>query len=296
MEQRTDEWFSARRGRVTASMTGAILGNSPWMTREDAMRSLVRSWHGAESEFTGNVATAYGTYHEAGALMEYMMETGNAVTQVGLIIREEWAGASPDGLVGLVGGLEIKCPFKFRHAGRDDQPPAEFVPIAGQPHYHDQVQFSLWVCERAWWDFWQWAPNMTPMLERVMPCSKWRTKSLPKLKAFWDDFVIEREDPKLSARHLEPKRVQVETPEAARILAEYDELVEAIDNATDRKKELLASLVKLARDRDAEICGRNLTHVSREGSVAYAKVVKEHLPKLDLEPYRGAGSSYWVLK
>ena len=59
MEQRSKEWFKARKGRVTGSMVGAVLNINPWMSANDAMRSMVRAFHGAESEFRGNIATEY---------------------------------------------------------------------------------------------------------------------------------------------------------------------------------------------------------------------------------------------
>jgi putative phage-type endonuclease len=295
LEQRTPEWHAARRGRITASMVGAILGHSPWQTREDAMRTLVRAWHNAPSEFTGNVATKYGEHYEEHALADYVMQTGNAVTSEGFVTREHWAGASPDGLIGLVGGIEIKCPYKFRYSKPEDMPAAEFLPLAEQPHYYDQVQFSLWVCERAWWDFWQWAPYLEPELERITPDSKWRTKNLPKLKDFYEEFLFERDLPE-AQKYLDPQRVVIDTPLALQRLAEYDDLIEAIERAEERKKELLAFFVEMAKDRNAVIGGRNLTKVERAGAVSYAKVVKEHLPTLDLEPYRGKPSEYWQLK
>jgi putative phage-type endonuclease len=306
LEQRSPEWHSARKGRITASMVGAILGHSPWMTRDDAMRSMVRAWHGAESEFSGNVATQYGQFHEPHALADYIAQTGNAVEQVGFITREDWegasvtredwAGCSPDGLIGLTGGLEIKCPYKFRHAQIGDMPTPKFSSIYEQPHYYDQVQFSLWICEREFWDFWQWAPDLTPALERVTPDTAWRLHNIPRLRKFHREFMTVVHDTELSALHLEPRRFEIDTPEAFRLLTEYEELAEAIDNAEQRKKEILAQMVKMAGERDALICGRRLTRTERAGSISYGKIVKEHLPDLDLERYRGKPSAYWGLK
>jgi putative phage-type endonuclease len=299
LEQRSPEWHSARVGRITASMVGAILGHSQWMTRDDAMRSMVRAWHGAEPEFTGNVATQYGTFHEEYALADYIAQTGNAVEQVGFITREDWAGCSPDGLIGLTGGLEIKCPYKFRHAKPDDMPKPEFAFLADQPHYADQVQFSLWVCERAFWDFWQWSPHLRPTLARALPDAVWRSRNLPRLRQFHAEFLDIVHSPELSALYLEPRRFEIDTPEAFRLLTEYEELSEAIDNAEARKKELLAQLVTMAGERNALICGRKLTKTERAGSISYGKIVKQHLPDLSEEQllaYRGKPSAYWGLK
>ena len=298
-EQRTPEWHEERRGRITASLAGAILGHSPWMDHDDAMRTLVRAWHRAPSEFTGNIATDYGNTHEEGAIIEYQMESGNAVEKSGLVMKEDWAGASPDGLIGLVGGLEVKCPFGKRKASASEDA-LTFKSLADQPHYEDQVQFSMWVCERAWWDFYQWSPSRgdgsdNTAWERVKPCSKWRSRNLPKLKEFYEDFLTEREMP-FAQKYLEARRVEIDSKAAAALLEEHDELAEAIDLATERKKEILAALVHMAGSRDASICGRNLTSVEREGAVSYSKAIKALLPDADLEPYRGKPSQYWLLK
>jgi putative phage-type endonuclease len=287
MEQKSTEWFAARKGRVTASIVGAILGVAPYMTRAEAMRRMVRDAHGAESEFTGNIATEYGTRNEAWALTEYMMETGNAVEAVGFITRDDWAGCSPDGLIGEEGGLEIKCPFGLRK----DKTPA-FKSIFDQPHYFDQVQFSIWVTNRSWWNFYQWSPNGTSM-EKVMWSGSWQDQNLPKLRQFYAEYLAELENPD---EHLAAKRVEIDTVEAARMVAEWDQLAEAIERAEERKKDLLADMVRIAGDRNAVFAGRKLTKTERAGSVSYAKALAKYAPSADLEPFRGKGSSFWGLK
>jgi putative phage-type endonuclease len=287
MEQRTEEWFEARKGRITASSVGAILGHAPYATRDDVMRRMVREYHGAPEEFEGNIATEYGTRNEGGALTEYILETGNRVEAIGFIEHEHWAGCSPDGFIGEDGGLEIKCPFGLRK----DEAPA-FKPLKEQPHYYDQVQFSLWVSGRKWWDFYQWSPRGT-MLERVEVDELWQAFSLPHLRQFHAEYVDERKRPEI---HLEPKRPIIDTPEARRIMAEYDQICEALDRAEERKKELLSNMAVIAMDRNVVFAGRNLTKIEKAGAIAYAKAVKALLPNADLEPYRGKPSSYWVVK
>lgn len=286
MEQRSPEWFAARKGRVTASSVGAILGNSPNANRAEVMRRMVREYHDAEKEFSGNIATDYGTNNEAGALIDYRIETGNDVAEVGFITKEDWAGCSPDGLIGDHGGLEIKCPFGKR---KDIEP--EFKRLEDQPHYHDQVQFSLWVTGRTWWHFWQWSPNGTD-LEHVEPCQIWRDKSLPVLRQFHAEYL---EAIKAPDEYLAPRRVLIDTAEAAMILREYDEMSEAAERATDRKKAILEQLATMAGQSNAEICGRLFTSVKKDGSISYAKAIKALAPDADLEPYRGKPSQFWKL-
>lgn len=290
MEQRTEEWRQARKGMITASHVGAILGHAPYASRADVMRRMVREWVGAESEFEGNIATEYGVNNEAGALVEYTMETANKVHAVGFIVhpQEDWAGCSPDGKIGDDGGLEAKCPFGLR---KDTNP--QFKTLEDQPHYYDQIQFSLWVTGWKYWHFYQWNPVKTK-LECVLPDQEWRDKNLPILRQFYAEYLHERKNN--ADEHLAPKRVIVDTPEAHKIMAEYDQICEAIENATARKAELLADMVRIAGEKNAIFAGRNLTLTKKAGAISYAKAIKELLPKADLEKWRGKASSYWGVK
>jgi len=288
MEQRSAAWFEARKGRVTASLVGAILGLSPYMSRADAMRVMVREALGAEREFQGNIATEFGTRNEAGALLDYRIETTHEVQEVGFIPFEDWAGCSPDALVGDAGMVEIKCPFSLR----DAPAPVPFKMLAEQEHYAAQVQFQLYVTGRKWCHFWQWAPNGTK-LEVVYPDPDWQAVNIPALRQFHAQFLDEVANN--AAEHLAPKRVEIDTPEAHKMVAEWEELREQIANAQERQRDLLDAIVGMAGGKDALFAGRKLTCVEREGAVAYAKVVKEHMPTLDLSGYRGKASRFWRL-
>lgn len=281
--QRSEGWHKQRQGRVTGSVVGAILGLAPYMTREDVLRSMVRAYHGEEREFTGNVATEYGTANEDGARFDYELETGNSVQEAYFVAWDDWLGASPDGYIGEDGLLEIKCPYGKRNGG-------EFKPLDEQPHYYAQIQIQLHCCGRKYCDFWQWSPHGTK-LERVEYDPEWINATLPALRQFHAEYLSELDNPE----HLEPLRVQINTMDAKRLLDEYDQLSEAIDNATERKKEVQAELVAMASDKNADVWGRKLTKVERAGSVAWAKLAKEHAPDVDPEPYRGKASEFWKL-
>jgi putative phage-type endonuclease len=281
MEQRSEEWFKARKGRITASSVGAILGLSPFMAPDDVMRRMVREYHGAPSEFNGNVATEWGTLNEPGALAQYQMETGVKVETCGFYEFEDWAGASPDGLIEDDGLIEIKCPYYMRKGeGR-------FKRSTEQMHYYAQMQFQLFIMQRKWCHFYQWCPTGT-WSEVVYFNQPFVDDMMPKLRAFHAGYLLELQNPN---RHLGSARVDASAPQ---IIAEYDDTVDAIKLYEERKKELLAKLVEIAGNRDASFGGRNLTFVQKAGSISYAKAVKEHMPNVDLEPYRGKPSSYWL--
>jgi len=288
MQQRSPEWFEARKNRITASMVGAILGVAPYMTRADAMRAMVRESLGAEREFQGNIATEYGTNNEAGALIDYRIETGREVEEVGFIQHEDWAGCSPDGLIGDLGGVEVKCPYGLRKAEK----PVPFKTLAEQPHYEAQVQLSLFITARSFWDFFQWSPSGTAH-ETALPDKEWQDKNLPILRQFYAEFLDELKSPD---DHLAPKRATIDTPEAHKMVAELDQLNEALENAADRKKDLIAEMADMAGGKNAIFAGRKLTQVERAGSVSWAKVAKKYCPKADTKPFTGKPSKYWQVK
>lgn len=80
------------------------------------------------------------------------------------------------------------------------------------------------------------------------------------------------------------------------MVAEWDQLNEQLDLLAERKRDLLDSMVALAGGKNSLFAGRKLTMTERAGSVQYARVVKDHLPDLDLAPYRGKSSSFWQLR
>jgi len=285
-EQRSAEWFERRKGRVTGSSVGAILGLDPFRTRDDVMRMMVRDNCGAEREFTGNIATEWGANNEAGAKIDFQMETGLDVVDCGFFTFEDWLGASPDGLVGVNALLEIKCPF----GKRKDEKPA-FKSFVDQGHYYAQIQICLFCTGREMTYFYQWAPNGS-MTEEVIYDPLWIAENVPRLAQFYAEYLDELNDP---AKHLEPLRMVIDTPQAHKMAAEYDELAEQIERATERKKDLLAEMVTLAKDRDAIFAGRKLTRIEKEGAISYGKAIKELAPNADLEKWRGKPSTYWKM-
>lgn len=251
------------------------------------MRRMVREHYGAEKEFTGNIATEYGQNHEDGAVFDFQLETGLTVSEVGFLTYEDWLGASPDGLTNDGGVLEVKVPFSLR---KEKDP--TFKTIWDQPHYYAQVQIEI-LCagvDFAW--FYQWAPLGSRALTKVEKDQAWLDENLPRLRQFHAEYLDELKTPE---QHLEPKRVEIDTAQAAMMVQEWDELSDAIEQAQERKKALLAEMVAAAKERDALFAGRKLTKINKAGSVSYAKAIKAIAPDADLEPYRGNPTSYWGL-
>ena len=296
--QRTSEWFEKRKGRLTGSIAGAALGLSPWMKPEEVIRSMVREYHGAESEFSAHIPANHGNMHERAAMLCFQRVTGLQVDDCGFFPYGDWSGASPDGLIENEDAIvELKCPFGLRNKQE-----AEFKTLAEQPHYHAQVQLEMLCAGKTKAYFFQYvpqkgdvfAPEFVPeqyKLEVIDLDIDWLNENLPKLQEFHTLFLSEIDNP----AHLEPLRVTIDTDEARRIIDRIGELDEALANLADEKKAMLKSLIELADNKDAIIHGHKLTRVVRAGSISYAKAIKDIAPGADLEPYRGKGSESWRL-
>jgi len=286
MEQKSPEWFAARKGRITGSMVGAALGLDPNTTRDEAMRRMVRAYQGLPSEFVGNIATTWGTNHEQEAREAFEYAHNMPVDPASFVVHPTlpWLGASPDGYIRAYALLEIKCPFGLR----DHKAPVPFKTAKDQPHYYAQMQIQMYCTDRLSCYFWQWTLHDARM-ELVDFDPIWIEVNLPKLEAFYQEFLAICDE-------VSDEKLVIDNPVLRQRLAEYDDLAQQIKDAEDRREEILNALVFESAGQDAVICGRKLNKVNRIGSVSYATVVKEHLPSLDLEKYRGKPSTYWSLK
>lgn len=293
VEQRTEEWFKKRVGRVTGSIAGGVLGLSPWQTPESILRQMVRAYHGAPSEFVTNPAVDWGTKHERQAMLCFMRKTGLHVDDVGFLPYDTWLGASPDGLTDNGAVLELKTPFSCRDG-------KEFKTLADQPHYELQCQFEMLASCRDACYFAQYrAPKGDPFspyyVEEAMDVTRVERRDisaeLEKLREFYDRYLEELKNP----AHLQPLRVQLDTDEARHIVNRIGEIEDALHNLEQEKKDHLAKLVQMAGEKDAEVAGRKLTRTKDTQTVAYAKAIKELAPSADLAKWTTVKSGYWKL-
>lgn len=156
-KQGSEEWLAARCGMVTASNINCIMSKKEnSKTRNDYKNRLadeIITGKYDENRFISD-AMLWGIEHEDEAKNAYSLHSGNAVENVGFVIHPfiPKAGASPDGLVGSDGLLEIKCPntethLKYIKEGR--------IP----PRYVNQITFQLACTNRDWVDFVSFDPR-----------------------------------------------------------------------------------------------------------------------------------------
>lgn len=160
--QGTPEWLSERAGKVTASMISAVLMDVKTAGYRDYQAQLVAeilTGRPQGSDYT-NAAMQFGTETEPLARSAYEVETGFTVDDVGFCQHHsiEQAGASPDGLVGDSGLVEIKCPKVATHLGYLI---AGVVPAT----YKNQMMWQMACTERDWCDFVSFRPDLPENLQ-----------------------------------------------------------------------------------------------------------------------------------
>lgn len=164
IEQGTPEWFASRLGKVTASRVADIVAKtkSGYSTsRVNYMAQLVvERLTGVKFETFTNAAMEWGTQTEPLARAAYEVKNGVMVDETGLVDHPTipMSGASPDGLVGDDGLIEIKCPNTATHID---------TVLSGDAdkRYLCQMQWQLAVTGRKWCDFVSYDPRMPDNLK-----------------------------------------------------------------------------------------------------------------------------------
>lgn len=169
IEQGSEDWLKARLGIVTASEVNHILTATGKPASNEGQRSYACQI-AAEREL-GYIEDHYESFDmmrghfQEGIAREVYNDNYDEVKECGLITRKFngiTLGASPDGLVGDDGGIEIKSRLsKFQIK----------TIISGEvpKDYYNQIQALLMVSGREWFDFVQYSNGMPLYVQRVYP-------------------------------------------------------------------------------------------------------------------------------
>lgn len=158
LTQGTDEWARARAGSLGASQIHEALAKTKggWSASRGSLlaRLAVERLTGVPVATFTNAAMAHGTATEPVARDTYAFVHDVTVAQIGMALHPEIKGthASPDGLVGNDGLLEIKCPQHQQH----------LATLLGEPikqAYIFQMQWQMRCCDREWCDFVSFQPD-----------------------------------------------------------------------------------------------------------------------------------------
>jgi putative phage-type endonuclease len=158
--QGSPEWKALRCGKVTASKVADVVAKTAkgayGASRANYLAQLIAErLTGTQAETFTNAAMQHGTETEPEARDAYSFYQGVTVEQVAFVPHPkiDQAGASPDGLVGDDGLVEIKCPNTATHL-------ETLLGQAVPAKYADQMQFQMACTGRQWCDFVSYDPRM----------------------------------------------------------------------------------------------------------------------------------------
>jgi len=152
MTQGTDQWRMFRLGKASASRVGEIMARTKSgfsASRNNyLMQLLCERLTGKPNDFFVTEPMARGTELEPLARSAYEVDKGVTVFETGCFSHPEIDGliASPDGLVGIDGMIECKCPNTAQHVS--------FIRTGEiDPKYQWQMLAQMACSGRRWVDY-----------------------------------------------------------------------------------------------------------------------------------------------
>lgn len=159
--QGSNEWFAARCGKVTASKIADVMMKPTTAGYRNYRAQLMcERLTGSVAESFTSTAMQWGTDTEPQAKAAYEFYSGSDVVEVGFVDHPSIknTGASPDGLVGDDGCVEIKCPNTATHLE---------TLLGGKipSKYYDQMQWQMRCADRVWCDFVSFDPRLPEAMQ-----------------------------------------------------------------------------------------------------------------------------------
>lgn len=201
MEQGSTEWLQARCGSLGASQLNDALATTKggWGASRDNLKNriIAERLTGIPADTFKNAAMEWGTAQEDNARKAYEAATGTFVEELGIAPHPtlKHTHASPDGLVGDDGLLEIKCPNTTTHI--------ETLKVQKAPNkYMRQMLWQMRCTGRKWCDFVSFDPRLPPHLQLFITRVERDEEAIANLEAQVAEFLseVEREIDDLNRR------------------------------------------------------------------------------------------------
>lgn len=203
IEQGTAEWKAQRIGKVTASRVADLIAKTKtgWgASRANYMAQLVaeRLTGNAAESFT-NAAMQWGTEKEPDARAAYEFFTDRTVDPVGFVdhLTIAMSGASPDGLVGTDGLVEIKCPLTATHI-------ETLLGRSAPSKYITQMMWQMACTGRQWCDYVSFDPRMPENMQLFIARVDRDPPMIASLELDVHNFLIELDRKVADLQHLYP--------------------------------------------------------------------------------------------
>lgn len=272
--------------KFTPSELVQVLGMVSGVSPAKALRAIVRAVNGAESEFVDNPAAAYGREFKSRAVDDYCTFCSGKLGQESELYFEFGdLAARADCLTENGDPVFVHPAFSMRGGNME-----KFKRVAQRPDWYAKIQLALFIMNKEQAIYHQWWPTDS-CSEVVTIDLDYVENLLPRIDQFIEEF--KDLDPK---PHLEPLKVTIDTQEAQMLIDEYDQLKIAIDNASERQKEIVQALQDMANNEPAIICGRSLNKITRQGAIDYKKIADQFAKGVDVEQFRKGGSEFWQFR
>lgn len=191
--QGSQEWFEARLGKATASrmadVCAKIKSGEAATRRAYRIQLVCERITGTLTEHFTTRDMEWGTEQEPFARAAYEAHSGNFVDECGAIPHKtiEMFAASPDGLVGKDGLIEIKCPRPATHI--------EWLLDGRVPTQHKPQMIAQIACTgRKWVDFVSFDPRMPEHLRLFVVRFTPSPKEIEEVEAQVSTFLAEVEE------------------------------------------------------------------------------------------------------
>lgn len=201
MEQRTAEWYAARLGKVTASRVADLMARTK--TGYGASRAnylaelLCERLTGEQADRFTSAEMQRGTDLEPQARAAYSFIHSTPVEEAGFVIHPVISGfgASPDGLIGDVGLVEIKCPNTATHV--------EYLLSQAVPgKYVTQMMAQMACTGRSWCDFVSFDPRLPDDLQLFVKRVHRDKDAIAEMEKEIEAFLDELRDKETKLRNL----------------------------------------------------------------------------------------------
>ena len=198
--QRSDEWFAAKRSRISASDARYCLSRKGTKGRRLYVEKIADDLEGLPDFDDHDVKPWFvnGVYYESWARGWYSFQKDVDVIETGFVVHDDydWIGCSPDGLVGEGGLVEIKY-RSFLHTFEQHAQTGKLASV------NPQLQTQMFVCNRQWCDYVNYWRSDDHELERGHIQRVHRDQAyidntlLPAFLTLWQDVRKEVERRKL---------------------------------------------------------------------------------------------------
>lgn len=195
-QQGNDYWKKFRKHRLTASNFGKVCKLRPTTSRANIIKYILYD------VFQGSSATRYGIENESLARNEFQKNIKEKIEPAGLFIHKNkpYLAASPDGLIGKDGILEIKCLPSIKEYTPEKaidknkikfmMPNGEKITLKKNDNYYYQVQAQLNITERNYCYFVVWTPKGFIVDQIYKDVEFWTSKIEPFVTKFYMNSLL----------------------------------------------------------------------------------------------------------